>query len=180
MRFNNFNNLKLLKLMNNLDPRPKSNVEYTFRKNPAITWSQYSDVWTGCPYKARYPPHTAIWLNVSEITQASESSDWRGGEKTDTGDWTNSISTSSLFLCQNIRVERNWHWVLHMCMDMCVCVFILINTHSNTEKRGQPSGIVVKFVPSASRAWGSQVQILGKDLHTAHQAVLSRHPTYKK
>ena len=38
---------------------------------------------------------------------------------------------------------------------------------------------VVKFVYSASVAWGSQVQILGTDLHTTHQAMLWRHPTYK-
>ena len=38
--------------------------------------------------------------------------------------------------------------------------------------RGWPSGIVVKFVCSASAAQGSRVQILGMDLHTTHQAML--------
>ena len=33
---------------------------------------------------------------------------------------------------------------------------------------GWPSGIVVKFMCSASVAQGSQVQIAGTDLHTAH------------
>ena len=35
----------------------------------------------------------------------------------------------------------------------------------------RPGGIAVKFVHSALAAWGSPVQILGMDLHTAHQAV---------
>ena len=35
-------------------------------------------------------------------------------------------------------------------------------------KWGQPRGVVVKFVHSASVAQGSQVQIRGMDLHTAH------------
>ena len=38
--------------------------------------------------------------------------------------------------------------------------------------RGQPGGIVVKFVCSASAAQGSQVQIPGMDLDTAHHAML--------
>ena len=37
---------------------------------------------------------------------------------------------------------------------------------------GQPSGIVVKFTRSASAAQSLQVQILGMDLYTAHQAML--------
>ena len=47
------------------------------------------------------------------------------------------------------------------------------------EKRGQPSGIVVKFVHSASAAQGSPVWILGMNLHTAHQTILWQHPIYK-
>ena len=39
---------------------------------------------------------------------------------------------------------------------------------------GPAQGIVVKFV-----AWGSQVWILGADLHTAWEAMLWQHPTYK-
>ena len=38
--------------------------------------------------------------------------------------------------------------------------------------RGQPGGVVVKFTPSALAAWGSQFQIPGMDLHSAHQAML--------
>ena len=34
---------------------------------------------------------------------------------------------------------------------------------------------MVKFAHSASVAWGLQVQILGMDLHTAHQAVVESH-----
>ena len=45
---------------------------------------------------------------------------------------------------------------------------------------GWPSGIVVKFSHSPLAAWGLQVQILGVDLHTAHQAMLWWHPTQKK
>ena len=45
--------------------------------------------------------------------------------------------------------------------------------------RGQPSSAVVKFACSALVAWGLQVQILGANLHTAHQAMLWCHPTYK-
>ena len=44
--------------------------------------------------------------------------------------------------------------------------------------RGQPIGVEAKFTCSASAAWGSQVWILGADLHTAHQAMLWWHPTY--
>ena len=40
---------------------------------------------------------------------------------------------------------------------------------------GQLSGVVVKFTSSASAAQGSQVQILGTDLYTAHQAMLWWH-----
>ena len=44
---------------------------------------------------------------------------------------------------------------------------------------GPVSGTVVKFMHSASVAWGSLVQILGVDLHTVHQAMLWWHPIYK-
>ena len=46
-------------------------------------------------------------------------------------------------------------------------------------KRGWPGGIVVKFLCSTLAVWGSQVWILGTDLHTAHQAMLWQDPTYK-
>ena len=42
---------------------------------------------------------------------------------------------------------------------------------------GWLSGQVVKFARSASAAQGSPVQILGADLHPAHQAMLWPHPT---
>ena len=38
---------------------------------------------------------------------------------------------------------------------------------------------MVKFVRSASTAQGSPVWIPGTDLHTAYQAMLWWHPTYK-
>ena len=41
------------------------------------------------------------------------------------------------------------------------------------------SGIGVKFTGSASAMGGLQIQIPGVDLHTAHQAMLWLHPTYK-
>ena len=40
------------------------------------------------------------------------------------------------------------------------------------ENKDWPHGQVVKFMHSASAARGSPVQILGTDLHTAHQAML--------
>ena len=39
--------------------------------------------------------------------------------------------------------------------------------------------VVVKFTRSTSVAQGSQVWILGTDLHTAHPAMLWQHPTDK-
>ena len=47
------------------------------------------------------------------------------------------------------------------------------------EKRGQPSGVVFKFMCSASVTQGSQVWILGVDVHIPHQAMLWWCPTYK-
>ena len=44
---------------------------------------------------------------------------------------------------------------------------------------GQPCGVVVKFMHSALVAQGLGVQIPGEDLHTAHQAMLWQHLTYK-
>ena len=44
---------------------------------------------------------------------------------------------------------------------------------------GQPGGIVANFACSVLAAWGLQVQIPGTDLHSAHQATLWQHPTYK-
>ena len=46
--------------------------------------------------------------------------------------------------------------------------------------RGQPSGVVVGSMCSASAAWGLQVQILGVDLCTPHWATLQQRPTYKQ
>ena len=39
-------------------------------------------------------------------------------------------------------------------------------------QRGQPGGVVVKFVHCALAAHSWQVQILGVDLHTTYQAML--------
>ena len=44
---------------------------------------------------------------------------------------------------------------------------------------GWPGGIMVKFAHSTSAAQDSGVWISGVDLHTAHQAMLWQHPTYK-
>ena len=44
---------------------------------------------------------------------------------------------------------------------------------------GQPSGQVVKFLQSALASRDSPVRILGADLHSAHRAMLWRHPTKK-
>ena len=48
---------------------------------------------------------------------------------------------------------------------------------NKTYVSGLASGTVVKLACSASAAWGSQVWILGVDLHAAHQAILRQHPT---
>ena len=47
------------------------------------------------------------------------------------------------------------------------------------KNRGRPSGVVVKLAHSTSAAWSLQVWIPCADLHTAHQATLWQHPTYK-
>ena len=44
---------------------------------------------------------------------------------------------------------------------------------------GWPRGLVVEFVHSTSTARGSRVWIMGMDLHTAHEAMLWRRPSYK-
>ena len=43
----------------------------------------------------------------------------------------------------------------------------------------EPGGRVVQFVHSTLVTQGSQVQIPGVNLHTAHRAMLWQHPTYK-
>ena len=48
------------------------------------------------------------------------------------------------------------------------------------ERRTGPNGIVVRFAYSTWVAWGSWVWIPDVDLHTAHQATLWQHPTYKQ
>ena len=45
---------------------------------------------------------------------------------------------------------------------------------------GLPSGIVVKFTPSASAAQGPQVWIPGVDLHTTYEAMLWQCHTNKR
>ena len=47
------------------------------------------------------------------------------------------------------------------------------------QSRGQPGDVAVKVARPASVALGLQVQIPGVDLHTAHQAMLWHHLTYK-
>ena len=50
----------------------------------------------------------------------------------------------------------------------------------NYLSRGRPGGVVVKFTHSTLAAQGLLIQILGVDLHTAHQAMLWWRPTYKQ
>ena len=52
-------------------------------------------------------------------------------------------------------------------------------TGMKTDSQSWPGGIVVKFAHFASAAQGSQVWILGMNLHTARQAMLWQQPTYK-
>ena len=48
-----------------------------------------------------------------------------------------------------------------------------MNFIANKNKyQGQPDGVVVRFVCSASAAWGSPVEVPGVDLCTTHQAML--------
>ena len=44
---------------------------------------------------------------------------------------------------------------------------------------GWPGGVMVKFARFIAAAHGSQVPILGMDLHTTHQAMLWRDPKYE-
>ena len=46
--------------------------------------------------------------------------------------------------------------------------------------RGWPGGVMVKFTYSTLVAQGVQVQILGVDQHTTHQAMLWWCPTHEK
>ena len=50
---------------------------------------------------------------------------------------------------------------------------------NESQMRGWPGGIEVKFARSTSAVQGLQVWILGMDLHTAHQAMLWCRPSYK-
>ena len=63
--------------------------------------------------------------------------------------------------------------------DVHTIYFSLINLCHIKIFEGQPGGVVVKFMHSASAAQGLQVQILSFDLHTTHQAMLWQRPTYK-
>ena len=65
-----------------------------------------------------------------------------------------------------------------------LCIIKQINSNEDVVKKQKkarcwPSNIVVKFACSALVAWGLQVQMVGMDLHTPHQAMLWQHPTYK-
>ena len=61
-------------------------------------------------------------------------------------------------------------------LDRLICPSDGMFKDSNRVRLG---GIVVKFACSASATRGPQVQILGADLHTAHQAILWQYPIYK-
>ena len=88
-----------------------------------------------------------------------------------------SYSHTSCLGCNNSLLD----WSSYFCPHPLQC-------HLNVEARViplkwasgcRPGGTVVKFVHSSSVAQSSQVPILGVDLHTAHQAMLWWHPTYK-
>ena len=57
-----------------------------------------------------------------------------------------------------------------------ICTRIL-SFHKKITIQGPAGGIAVKFMHSASAAQGSPFQILGTDLHAAHQATLRQWPT---
>ena len=56
------------------------------------------------------------------------------------------------------------------CGKAIICTHLILS-------RSWPHGQVVKFACSSSVGWGSLVQILGVDIHTAHQDMLWWHPT---
>ena len=72
-----------------------------------------------------------------------------------------------LRFCQNTNICQP-------CMNFLNQVFNK-NTTLKMQDRGWPCGQVVKFVCSASAAWGLQVHILGPILHTVYQAMLWWH-----
>ena len=75
--------------------------------------------------------------------------------------------------------STNLCFFLYMTHHRNMYLFIKNCYYQNQNIMGWPCGLVVKFAGSALTAWGSQVQILGMNLCTAHQAMLSQHPTYK-
>ena len=62
-------------------------------------------------------------------------------------------------------------------IKISVGLFVARQADSKIHREGPASGVVVKSACSTLAAWGSQVQILGADLHTAHLAMLWWHPT---
>ena len=57
--------------------------------------------------------------------------------------------------------------------------FATLSRKIKKQLEGSLGGVLVKFVHSASAAWGLWLQIPGMDLHTTHQATLWWCPTYK-
>ena len=77
---------------------------------------------------------------------------------------------SNIFQCQDLLTEY---------LKKIYFFDFLINFLKVRSHWGWPGGVVVEFVFSALVAWGSWTQILGVDLHTTHQGMLWRCPTYK-
>ena len=85
--------------------------------------------------------------------------------------------STKLFNCSDY-IPTSGKLNLHL-LFFFVIFLIFSAITKNKFLRGWPGSTVVKFVHSASGAHDLRVQIPGADLHTAHQAMLWRCPTYK-
>ena len=74
-------------------------------------------------------------------------------------------------LCSSVLAPRS------CLLNTDVLLYVIFS--EKLQCRGRPGGIVIKFACSILVAQGSWFWIPGADLHTAHQALLWRHPTYK-
>ena len=89
------------------------------------------------------------------------------------------LSQSSFFSSYSSEsLSIAWH-IEYCCFLQWNHYFKITKVLLKMQVRGWPSIVVVKFTHSTSPAQGSRVQMPGTDLHTAHQPMLWRPPTYK-
>ena len=70
--------------------------------------------------------------------------------------------------------------IVHFLIYNLLSCGVTYNKRLKMPLSGWPSGVVIKFTCSTLVAQGSQVQIRGVDLHTAHQAMLCSIPHTKQ